>query len=41
MMVMGGCKGMCEGVKTFRRCENHHTGRCERCYKSLSGDVEV
>ena len=23
-MVMGGCKGVWEGVITFRRCENHH-----------------
>ena len=25
-MVIGGCKGMCEGVITFRRCENHQGG---------------
>ena len=22
-MVMGGCKGVWEGVITFRRCKNH------------------
>ena len=38
-MVMGGCKGVWEGVKTFRRC-NTPQGR-KRCYKGLSGDVEV
>ena len=25
-MVMGGCKGVLEGVKTFRRCDNHQGG---------------
>ena len=40
-MIIGGFKGVWEGVITFRRCENHHTGRCERCYKGLSGGVEV
>ena len=25
-MIMGGCKGVWEGVITFRRCENHHAG---------------
>ena len=28
---MGGSKGVWEGVITFRRCENHHAGVCERC----------
>ena len=25
-MVMGGCKGVWEGVITFRRCGNHQEG---------------
>ena len=25
-MVMGGCKVVLEGVKTFRRCDNHQGG---------------
>ena len=38
-MVMGGCKGVWEGVKTFRRCDTPQ-GR-ERYLKGMSVDGEV
>ena len=38
-MVMGGCKGVLESVKTVRRCDNHQGS--ERCKKGMSVDVEV
>ena len=30
-MIMGGCKGVWEGVITFSRCENHQGGVTKVC----------